>query len=187
MVRTGPTRATSRSETLIDRTQQIRLSGQGLVLREWDDADLAAMAELFDDPAVAYWTPLAAPFDLAAAGAYLARLRASAERLHLAITTDGRVPLGEVLLDRTRGTLGYVVGAAHRGQGLAARALRLMTAYAHEGAGLAVVSLEVEPANDASAAVARAAGYTLSGAEPVEVEDKGRTHALLTWTHPASP
>ena len=42
---------------------RIELSGEGLVLRDWTEADLPAMPALFDDPATAYWTPLVTPFD----------------------------------------------------------------------------------------------------------------------------
>ncbi|QXJ23052.1 GNAT family N-acetyltransferase [Actinomadura graeca] len=164
----------------------VLLSGHGLVLREWGDDDLEALVELFDDPDIAYWTPLVTPFDVAAARTYIARAREGRvrdERLHLAITTDGRRPLGEVMLNKVYGTIGYGVGAAHRGQGLASRAVLLMTEYALGAGGLARVSLEIEPGNAASVAVARAAGYRLTDVAPVVVEDKGRRVALLTWTH----
>jgi hypothetical protein len=75
----------------------IRLVGAGLVLREWGPGDLAAMVELFDNPEVAHWTPLASPFDLAAAEAYLDGALSDNGRLQLAITTDGGEPMGEVL------------------------------------------------------------------------------------------
>ncbi|MBT2206964.1 MULTISPECIES: GNAT family N-acetyltransferase [Actinomadura] len=167
----------------------VSLSGDGLVLREWRDDDLDTLVELFDDSEVARWTPLASPFDRAAAARYLARVRdnqARGERLHLAITTDGGEPKGEVMLNRVTGTIGYAIGAAHRGRGLAVRALRLLTDHAHEADGLPRVYLEIEQSNAASAAVARAAGYTLTDALPVMVEDKGRQHNLLTWVHEES-
>ncbi|WP_405856234.1 GNAT family N-acetyltransferase [Streptomyces sp. NBC_01515] len=44
---------------------QLRLTGEDLVLREWTENDLPAMTELFDDPEIAHWTPLASPFDTA--------------------------------------------------------------------------------------------------------------------------
>src|SRR4051794_34426197 len=72
---------------------EIRLTGHGLVLREWTEQDLATMVELFDDPDVAYRTPIVSPFDLAAARDVLQkarRARAEEQRIHLAITTDGR-------------------------------------------------------------------------------------------------
>lgn len=166
----------------------LTLTDGDLVLREWTDADVPAMAGLFDEPAVAYRTPLASPFDEAAAAAYLAmirRTRADGTRLHLAITREGGAPLGEVLLSLTHGALGYAVGAPHRGRGLASRATRLLTAHAHEVLGLPRVILQIEPDNTASTAVARAAGFRLTDEPPETVQSNGRTHTLLTWTHDA--
>jgi hypothetical protein len=77
------------------------ISGFGLYLREWTDADLPVMVELFDDPQVDRWTPLRRPFDLAAARAYLDQARtrrAEGRSIQLAITTDEHTALGEVLL-----------------------------------------------------------------------------------------
>ncbi len=143
---------------------------------------------LFDDPEIAHWTPLASPFDLLAAEEYLARVRrgrAAGERLHLAITTDGREPMGEVMLNVVAGTIGYGVGAAYRGQRLAYRALLLMTEYALQVERLPQVKLEIEAGNAASVAVARAAGYRLVNAEPVPVESNGRSYSLHTWVYGA--
>ncbi|MFF8024888.1 GNAT family N-acetyltransferase [Streptomyces sp. NPDC007896] len=170
---------------------QVRLTGEGLVLREWTDDDLPTMAELFDDPDIAYWTPLASPFDAAAARAYLARARqerADGLRLRLAITAAGSPPLGEVLLirkstDDPAVSLGYTVGAAHRGQRLASRALRVMTDYAHFTVGLPRVTLGIEAENGASIAVARAAGFHLTDAPPLTVVNKGRPLAMEAWAH----
>jgi len=52
-----------------------QLTGHGLILREWSDEDLPALRDLFDDPDVAYRTPLVSPFDLTAARDYLADAR----------------------------------------------------------------------------------------------------------------
>ncbi|MCW2916346.1 MAG: Acetyltransferase including N-acetylase of ribosomal protein-like protein [Actinomycetia bacterium] len=173
---------------------ELRLTGHGLTLREWTDDDLTAMVELFDNPDVAYRTPLVSPFDLAAARDYLQkarRTRAEDLRLHLAITTDGQQPQGEVLLARSNsgvgaGSIGYSVGAAHRGRRLATRAVRVMTEYAHQVAAMPRVLLEIEGDNDASTAVARAAGFHLTDAPPIRAEDKGCSFTLLTWAHGAS-
>ncbi|NEC84909.1 GNAT family N-acetyltransferase [Streptomyces sp. SID12501] len=167
------------------------LPGEGLVLREWTEADLPAMTDLFDDPGIAHWTPLASPFDLAAARAYLAtarQARLDGLRVQLAITTDGQLPLGEVLVirrnanDRTA-SLGYSVGATHRGRHLGSRALTVLTDYAHHTLGLPRVTLSIEAENGASAAVARAAGYHLTDEPPILTVDKGRSLALRTWAH----
>lgn len=161
----------------------VRLVGDGLVLREWERGDLAAMVELFDNPEVAYWTPLRSPFDLAAAEAYYDVARSDNGRIQLAITTDGEQPLGEVLVSEKTTALGYSIGPKHRGQGLAVRALVLLTTYAHEVIGLPRVILEIEPDNEASSSVARRSGYRLTDEPPKPVTDKGRELTLLTWEH----
>jgi RimJ/RimL family protein N-acetyltransferase len=114
------------------------LSGEGLVLRDWTDDDLPAMVRLFDDPDVARWTPLASPFDADAAKQYLERsreARTAGRRLQLAVTLDGGAPLGEVMLMFKEGggeiEIGYAIGARHRGQGLSARGVRLLTRFAY--------------------------------------------------------
>ncbi|MFK0296460.1 GNAT family N-acetyltransferase [Streptomyces sp. NPDC090442] len=165
---------------------QIKLTEEGLVLRDWTEADLAAMPDLFDHPDVAYWTPIVSPFDEAAARARLDRdrqLRAEGTTILLAITVDGCAPLGEVMLRRApEGTeIGYAVGPAYRGQGLAARAVRVMAAYAFEQLDVDQVILELEAENAASVAVATKAGFSLLDAPLIEGEEKGRPYALQTW------
>ncbi|MEU7004295.1 GNAT family N-acetyltransferase [Nonomuraea sp. NPDC046570] len=166
------------------------LTAHGLRLREWTSGDLAVMRELFDDPDVAYRTPLESPFDQAAARRYLDnahRARKENKRLHLAITIDDQQPLGEVLLNQTTGSISYVVGAAHRGQRLATRAVQTITQYAHTALDLPRVILEIEPDNHPSIAVARSAGFHPCNAAPETVTDKGRTYDLLTWEHCYTP
>jgi RimJ/RimL family protein N-acetyltransferase len=170
----------------------VRLIGLGLVLREWDDDDLPAMVELFDEPEVGRWTPLASPFDATAARVYLARARAArdaGQRLQLAVTTDGRAPRGEVLIGRGdvagRAELGYAVGAAHRRQGLARRAVVLATAWAAEVLGVTEVVLRIATDNAASMAVARSAGFVLTDDPPLPRD--GTTDEFLTWRHVHGP
>ncbi|MEJ8639669.1 GNAT family N-acetyltransferase [Streptomyces sp. MS2.AVA.5] len=174
------------SSTTSSLPERIELSGEGLVLRDWSEADLSAMPELFDHPDIAYWTPIVSPFDEAAARARLARdrkMREEGTTILLAITVDGGAPLGKVMLRRVpAGTeLGYAVGPAHRGQGLAARAVRLMATYAFEQLGEEQVILELEAENAASVAVATKAGFGLLDVPLITGEEKGRPFALQTW------
>ncbi|WP_181763544.1 GNAT family N-acetyltransferase [Streptomyces albidus (ex Kaewkla and Franco 2022)] len=174
------------SSTTLPFPEQIELTGEGLVLRSWTEADLAAMPDLFDHPDIAYWTPIVSPFDEAAARTRLGldrQLRAEGKTILLAITVDGRAPLGEVMLRRhPEGMeLGYAVGPAHRGQGLAARAVRVMTSYAFEQLGVDQVILELEAENAVSVAVATKAGFSLLDVPLIEGEEKGRPFALQTW------
>ncbi|MQY14560.1 hypothetical protein SRB5_47280 [Streptomyces sp. RB5] len=170
----------------------VELAGEDLVLREWTDADLPVLRTLMDDPDVAYWTPLVSPFDEAAARAYLTRsrgYRAEGRTIQLAITRGGGEPLGEVLIMRSRhegqdpGTLeiGYSVGAAHRGQGLASRAVRVVAAYAFAELGAPSLVLELESENAGSVGVARSSGFRLLDVPLIEGTEKGRSFALQTW------
>jgi len=168
----------------------VRLTGEGLVLREWIEDDVAYLPGLFDNPAVARFTPLPSPFDEVAAKAHYEKYvgsRAEGKGLRLAITTDGGEPLGEVVLLLKEGLsgpaeLGYAVGPAHRGQDLAARSLRVLTAYALE-LGLSPLKLQIDSENAASEAVARRVGYALTDAPPEAKVEKGLEITLLTWRY----
>jgi RimJ/RimL family protein N-acetyltransferase len=159
----------------------VRLEGEGLVLREWTEADVPLMADLLDDPDIALRTPLPSPFTLGDALARLAQSRRP-DRLLLAVTTDGATPLGEVLLTAS-GELGYMVGSAHRRRGLALRAVGLLRDHAHDAVGLPVLRLRIEPDNHPSIALARRAGFRPSAAAPESVENKGRRSTVQVWEH----
>ena len=174
------------SSTTSPFPERIELSGEGLVLRDWTEADLAAMPELFDHADIAYWTPIVSPFGEAAARARLDRdrqLRAEGVAILLAITVGGGTPLGEVMLRRVAegAELGYAVGPAHRGQALAARAARVMAEYAFEQLSAERVFLELEAENAASVAVAVKTGFSLLDVPLITGEEKGRAYALQTW------
>ncbi|MEV5499835.1 GNAT family protein [Nonomuraea fuscirosea] len=89
-------------------------------------------------------------------------------------------------LNRATGTISYIVGAAHRGQRLATRALLLMTEHARGELGLAQVSLEIEPDNHPSIAVARAAGFRRTDTPPEVVTVRDRSYTLHVWSHQPS-
>lgn len=176
----------SMSSTTPPFPDHVELTGEGIVLRDWTEADLGAMQDLFDHPDVAHWTPIVSPFDEAVARARLdkaRRLRAEGTTILLAITVDGGAPLGEVMLRRAPGgtELGYAVGPAHRGQGLAARAVRVMAAYAFEQLGVEQVILELEAENASSVAVAMKTGFRRLDVPLIEGEEKGRPYVLQTW------
>ncbi len=169
-------------------TQPLALTGAAVRLREWCPEDAPLLVALFDDDLVRRFTPLPNPFDRPAAEAYLERARKArrdGQRVQLAITADGGEPLGEVLLfgidhDRSEAELGYVVGAAHRGRGLATGALALMSGYARS-LGLTRLLLRIDPGNTASCAVARRCGFTLTDEPPLPQQVPGGRANLRTW------
>lgn len=172
----------------------LRLEGQGLHLREWDESDdVPALVKLYDDPQISRWTPVPSPFDAEAAGLYLAAAsdaRAEGRRIQLAITTDGMQPQGEILLFRSDVDardieLAYGIGPQFRRQGLATRAVRLATDYALRQLAPRRVLLRIEAANVASEAVAKAASFRLTGDEPVLRDSRGRQVLLRTWAYAA--
>jgi RimJ/RimL family protein N-acetyltransferase len=169
----------------------LRLTGHGLVLREWTADDLDAMVSVFDNPQADAFTPVASHFDRTAAEERFARARedrAEGRRICLAITEDGDLPLGEVLIFRDEthapgAEIGYAIDPAYRGRGLASRAVRLMTAFGYETAGADRLVLRIDGRNKASHAVARATGFVPDGAKPVIQVVKGREQAIATWVH----
>ena len=167
----------------------VRLEGDGLVLREWSDADLPRMVELFDEPGFRRWTPLASPFDHAAAQAYLDRSRSRREEgtaLQLAITTDGDEALGEVLMfiHPDVAELGWGLGAGYRGRRLASRAVRILLTWGATRWRLDRFRALIEPGNVASERVAAACGFVASSGTPILVESRGRTVGLTAWLLP---
>jgi RimJ/RimL family protein N-acetyltransferase len=161
------------------------VTGLGLVLREWRDDEVAALQELFDEPDVAARINFPWPFDAAAFLAMTNDARSDG-RFYLAITADGNKPLGMILLFPSRAILGYMVGKAHRRQGLAVRSLRLTTDFCHDTLGIPRLTLPIYPHNTPSKAVARSAGYDRDGDTFIEVlTSTGQRAPAEVWTHQA--
>ena len=167
----------------------LRLTGDGIVLREWRSDDLDDLISMLDEPQIARWTPMPSPFDVEAGIAYLKRAhagRVSGSRIQLAITADGAAPLGEVLLfgvdlGLKEAELGYLVGAPHRRRGLASGALSLLSAYARSTLRLSRLLLRIDPRNTASTSVAQRCGYRLTGEPPILQEGPYGPSRLDTW------
>lgn len=165
---------------------------EGLLLREWTLADAPTMVALFDTEEMDRLTPLASPFDLQAALAYLEdarRLRRESGTLQLAITHSGANAMGEVIVfpgsSPASIELAYAVGAPFQGHGLARRAVAAALGLA-AGAGAAPLieqaELVIATDNVRSNAVATACGFSPADAPLTERRRKGRTLAMQTWT-----
>ncbi|GGK96097.1 GNAT family N-acetyltransferase [Mangrovihabitans endophyticus] len=167
----------------------ISLAGEGIMLREWRPDDLDDLVALLDDPDIARWTPMPSPFDVEEGIAYLKRAhqsRLTGRRIQLAITTDGRQPLGEVLLfgadaGMKEAELGYLVGARYRRRGLACAALSVLGGYARETLGFTRLLLRIDACNTSSTSVARRCGYRPSGEPPILHAGPYGSSNLETW------
>lgn len=142
-----------------------------LSLRAWERADAVVLATAWEDPDVARWTGVPDAHDTAAARRWidgdLARRQHSLS-LDLAVVVAGSV-VGEVGLaafDHTSGEaeIGWWIAPAHRGRGLATRAVQAVASWALEELCVDRLVAACHPDNPASGAVARGAGF--QGPEP---------------------
>jgi RimJ/RimL family protein N-acetyltransferase len=166
---------------------EIRIERDGLVLREFTEADLPAYAELLDDPATNRFYALADMVDLDVVKAHFARVtaaRAEGKAVSLAIT-DGERLIGQAMIGLANGVLSGTIGAAHRGQGLAKRVGRLVVDYAHEVLGIQTLIAEIDPNNHAMSAVVERLGFVRIG--PDTYEDRGKTVTVMRWEHTSTP
>ncbi|PWK41947.1 RimJ/RimL family protein N-acetyltransferase [Actinoplanes xinjiangensis] len=169
----------------------LRLTGTGVVLREWRWEDLDDLVALLDEPGIARWTLMPSPFDVEAGLAYLRRAqqgRIGGSRIQLAITTDGGRPLGEVLLFNVRpeapeAELGYLIGLPYRRRGLASAALSLLSTYAFDTLALRRLLLRIDRGNTASTSVARRCGYRPAAEPPIQQDGPYGPATLDTWEY----
>jgi RimJ/RimL family protein N-acetyltransferase len=134
-----------------------------LQLRPWRPEDAEALAAAWADPEIARWTAVPADRSVEAAGRWIAgwderRRRGLALDLVVTPAADDATVLGEVGIAfvTTPPTLGWWVVPTARGQGVATAAVRR---FVEEFVTVAEVVADVDEANPASIAVARAAGF----------------------------
>ncbi len=84
-------------------------------------------------------------------------------------------------LAQGRGSAGYSIAPSWRGRGLAADALRALTAFAWTVPGLEQVALSIEPWNHASVRTAERAGYVCQGLLPAHQEIGGERRDVLLY------
>jgi RimJ/RimL family protein N-acetyltransferase len=141
-----------------------------IVLRAWRAGDAATVVEAGTDPAISEMTTVPPRCDRAGALQWIARQQ---QRLHegtgypfcIAGAGDDRAGgfIGLWLDPRLGANLGYWVAPGDRGQGLAARAVALVSTWAFARLRLARLEIWVEPANVASQRVAERAGFVHEG------------------------
>lgn len=99
-----------------------------------------------------------------------------------------RTPAGfaggaDLKLHEGRWNVSYFVHPAHRGRGIATRALRLVCGWAFDGLGLDVVSMRVRAGNAASLRVLAKVGFRPAGEETGDDGHVEALHELTGSTH----
>jgi ribosomal-protein-alanine N-acetyltransferase len=154
------------------------LVDEELSLRAWDPADAEALASAWVDPDVVCWTGVPEAHDLAAARRWIDGDLARRQRgLSLDLVIEvGDAVVGEVGLaafDPRAGQaeIGWWLVGQQRGQGLATRAVQIVSAWALGELCLERLVAACHPDNPASGAVARRAGFAgpTLGPEGIEV------------------
>jgi RimJ/RimL family protein N-acetyltransferase len=138
--------------------------GHGLQLRVLVPADAALVAEATSgESAPALWGPRpAGPYSLRDGQAALSAWdRAAGGQFSLGILHGAQLVGTVGLMPDDPGSieLGYWVRPEQRGRGIASRAVRAATLWAHRSLAIARIWLEIEPGNEPSLRVARRAGY----------------------------
>jgi RimJ/RimL family protein N-acetyltransferase len=166
------------------------LTDGAIVLRPWVAGDLAALVAMCDDPDVARFTPLPAPYTAADGrawlGADLGRMQAG-EELSLAIHEAGDGPIGSIgarpdAADRDVVELGYVVARPARGRGVATAAVRLLADWVLREWRPARLQLTTSVDNPASQRVAKRAGFEREGVLRAWAENRGRRVDLVMYS-----
>jgi RimJ/RimL family protein N-acetyltransferase len=138
-----------------------------VLLRAWEDGDVACAIEAATDPQIPRITSLPRDADREQALDWIARQHGrvrDGEGVPLAIVerASGRaVGLASVMLrPGDIGWIGYWVVPSRRGEGFATRGVRALIPWAFGTLGLVRLEVGVEPWNDASMRVAERCGFT---------------------------
>jgi [ribosomal protein S5]-alanine N-acetyltransferase len=151
--------------------EQPTLGASGLTVRPWAGTDAAGVVLAFADPDIRFWH-MRELADEDEARTWIAnwRERWDAETDGSWAVTDtetddllGQVALRTVDLEFGQGQITYWVLPAHRGDGVATRAVREVSRWALEDLGVHRLIIEHSTANEASCRVAQKAGFALEG------------------------
>ena len=136
------------------------------------DGDIPRIVEACRDPEVARYTTVPSPYQASHTVEWmhrgLAGLSSGTDLNTVIAGFDGSEVLGTISLHEinraaSRCVAGYLVAPWARGQGVAARALRLLCGFAFDELRLARVEVTIEPENTASRATAEAVGFQGEG------------------------
>ena len=151
-------------------------------------ADVVAACQ---DPDIPRWTTVPSPYGETDARAWMAgheAMRREGRGLCLAIAsleTDRLLGVVDLVVSswpHAVAEIGYWLARGARGQGLGARAVRLLAGWAFTAVGLARLEILVEPGNIASQRVAEDAGFRREGVLRSYRELKGTRRDYVVYS-----
>ena len=165
-------------------------------LRRLSPADVGDLHDLIADPDTLRFTRIPEPPPPDFARDWYARYerkREAGDGEAFAIVGDDGAFLGVALApaideEAAEAELGYIVAAHARGRGVAAEALRQLTAWAFEERGIQRAYLLIDVDNPASSKVAERAGYRFEGVMRNTYLKQGRRGDTQLWARvPSDP
>lgn len=174
---------------------QPTLRGPRVVLRPWRADDVDAVTAACQDPEIQRWTQVPVPYRRADAEGFVGRIAeetwAAGGALFAVTDGDEGALVGSIGLFPPQdgyGEIGYWTVSAHRGRGLTAEAVRVLTGWAFGELGLHRVELHVDPANAGSRRVAERAGFSAEGVVRQRFLYRGRPSDVVLYARlPADP
>ena len=153
-----------------DRGPQPTLTGPRVRLRPWRAGDVDAVFAACQDAEIQRWTQVPVPYAPEDAEGFVRDIApdtwARGGGLFAVEPRDGGPLVGSIGLfppHEGYAEAGYWTAPGHRGRGLTAEALRVLTAWAFDDVGLRRVELVVDPLNAGSRGVAERAGFRPEG------------------------
>ena len=151
-------------------TDQPTLDGPRVRLRPWRADDVDAVVAACQDPEIQRWTQVPVPYRREDAEGFVGGIaeetRAEGGALFAVVDRESGDLVGSIALFPPTdgfGEIGYWTAAGHRGQGLTAEAVRVLTEWAFGERGLHRVELHIDPENTGSRRVAERAGFSAEG------------------------
>jgi RimJ/RimL family protein N-acetyltransferase len=174
---------------------QPTLTGPRVLLRPWRTDDVDAVTAACQDPEIQRWTQVPVPYERTHAegfvGGIAEQTRAAGGALFAVELRDGGALAGSIGLFPPHdgvGEIGYWTVPEHRGCGLTAEAVRVMSGWAFTDHALHRVELHVDPANDASRRVAVRAGFLAEGVIRQRFRHRGRPADVVLYSRlPTDP
>ena len=167
------------------------LADDEIALGPFAEADVPLLVEHCNDPRIAHFTFIPAPYDRRHALEFVGdqdERRRRREAIDLSIRDgSGDTFLGATGLrafdwSRGIGEIGYWVAPWARGRGIAPRAVALLSAWALDSLPLTRIELPLDSENQASRRVAEKAGFALTR-EHRRLHAKGREWRMDVYAH----